>query len=114
MRYLDIDKIEADMVLVKPIYDANGSVLLAANKKLTTHYINRIKNMGYRKLYVYDKYEESKERIYYEEVISEELRRDAVYNLKTLNIDAVTFYANRLVDEIACHTSMYKFVISTL
>lgn len=106
MRYLDIDKVQPDMILVKPIYNDDGQILLAANKKLTQHYLNRIKKMGYLKLYVYDKYEEDTKERYYNEVLSEELRRDAVHNLKTLNLDAVTFYANRIVDELVSQSDI--------
>lgn len=101
MRFLDINKIEPGMILVKPIYDKNGNILLQSNTKITSHYLNKIKGLGFQKLYVYDKFDsELSKDIVYGEVVSEKLRQDAIKNLKTLNLDAVTFYANQLVSEL--------------
>lgn len=97
MRYLDINEIREGMMLVRPIYSNRGIKLLGANTCLTKHHINRIKALGYERLYVFEN-ESIVEK--YEEVLSESLRVKAIKGLKTLNLDAVTFLANQMVGEL--------------
>ena len=53
MKYLPIDQVQDGMVLVRPIFDDRGKLMLNSNTRLTAHFIRRIKSMGFEKIYVY-------------------------------------------------------------
>ena len=106
MKYLPIDQVQDGMVLVRPIFDDRGKLMLNSNTKLTAHFIRRIKSMGFEKIYVYEKYDDEVEERFYKEVLSEDLRMKAARSLKHLNIDAVTFYATEIVNELTSQSDI--------
>ncbi len=96
MRYVRVENLEKGMVLVYTLYDNNEKILLKANKKLTSTYINRIQQMDVPGLYVF----EDNEIETHEPIISEKTRIKAIKSLKGLNIDDCVFIANTIVEEI--------------
>lgn len=97
MRYLPIEKIQENSILATPIYNSNGAILLNANTALKRSFINRLTQMGYAGLYIYD---DISKDVVVNELISEELRMKTIKSLKTLNLDACRVLANDLVDEL--------------
>lgn len=61
MRKLTPDKIEADMVLAKPIEDSDGKVLLGTGATISTRLISRIAEMDIPFIYVEGDPESSQE-----------------------------------------------------
>ena len=97
MRFIRVDKLEPGMVTVRPIYNENGTLMLATNHTLTESNIRQIKMLQYGGVYVFDKYTMYET---YDEIISDRERQQAVDALKTINIDKVLYYTNKLVDEM--------------
>ena len=97
MHYVPIDNVNVGMTTVKNIYDNRGILLLSSNKKLSHDNINKIKQLGYQGLYIYDnlsKYEDFKE------IINEETRINSINSLKSLDLDLITYYANEIVNSL--------------
>lgn len=97
MHFVPIDKLSVNDIIVKPIYDERGILLLNSNKNLTQYNIDKIKHLGYQGLYIYDSLSKFDE---FKEVINEAERREAIKSLKTLNLDAVTYFANTIVNSL--------------
>ena len=97
MHFVPIDKVEPGMITVKRIYDENGVLMLNSNKILTIYNIEKIKNLGYLGLYIYDELS-SLDSV--KDIIDEKTRRQAIKSLKVFNLDAVTFCANSIVNSL--------------
>ena len=54
MRIMSIEKVEPGMKVGRSIYGANGKTLLANGVKLTSRYIERIKELGIVVMYIFD------------------------------------------------------------
>lgn len=96
MRYVKLQDLKQDMVLVYTLYDNNEKVLLKSNTRLIPAYIARIQQMDMDGLYVF----ENDEIIEYNPIVSEQTRIKAIKGLKRLNIDECIFVANSIVEEI--------------
>ena len=96
MRYVKLQDLKQDMVLVYTLYDNNEKVLLKSNTRLIPAYIARIQQMDMDGLYVF----ENDEIINCNPIISEKMRIKAIKSLKRLNIDECIFVANSIVEEI--------------
>lgn len=96
MRYVKLQDLKQDMVLVYTLYDNNEKVLLKSNTRLIPAYIARIQQMDMDGLYVF----ENDEIINCNPIISEKTRLKAIKGLKRLNIDECIFVANSIVEEI--------------
>lgn len=97
MRFVRVDKLEPGMVTVRPIYNENGTLMLATNHTLTETNIRQIKTLQYSGIYVFDQYTKYET---YDEIISEKERQQAIDALETINIDKVLYYTNKIVDEM--------------
>ncbi len=102
MRYIDIKNLKPDMVLATTLYDNNENLLLKANHKLTVHNINRIQQLNFDGLYIY----EDNEIGTHNELISEHTRIKTLKALKHLNIEKCLYLANKIVDEIRSNDSL--------
>src|SRR4051812_24009941 len=47
VRILNIEHVEAGMVLARPVYDGAGTILLGAGVELTSGYLGRLTELGY-------------------------------------------------------------------
>ena len=97
MRYLPIEKIQENAILANPIFNENGAILLSANTVLKRSFLNRLIQLGYSGLYIYDSVSEGVDM---KELLSEELRLKTIRALKTLDLDACRVMANAIVDEL--------------
>ena len=97
MRYLPIHRIKENTLLAMPIYNESGGVLLNANTPLKRDYLNRLMQLGFSGLYIYD---EISSDVEVETLISEQLKGDTLRALKDFNIDSCRAMAHGIVDEI--------------
>src|SRR5680860_1342688 len=107
MRIMSIEKVEPGMKVGRPIYGANGKTLLANGVKLTSRYIERIKELGIAVVYIYD---ESVGEIQVDDVISEKTRfeaikvtKEAMENIKlnpALNLARINEAVNDIINEL--------------
>lgn len=81
MRFLSIDNVVPGSRLAKPLYGAQGVVLLRHNVELTEALLYRLKGLGYTGLYIED---ELSEGIIIEDVVDERLRLETAYRLEEL------------------------------
>jgi HD-GYP domain-containing protein (c-di-GMP phosphodiesterase class II) len=86
MRYIDISLLRPGMIVGKNLYNENNQMLLGKDTVIRPEYIPKIKELGYSGLYIMD--EESKD-IEIKEIISMDLRIDAVKKLKKAFISEV-------------------------
>lgn len=103
MHFVPINKISVNDVIIKPIYDERGILLLNSNIPLTKTNIEKIKQLGYQGLYIYDNLSKFDE---FKEVIDEQQRREAIKSLKILNLDAVAYFANTIVNSLINRNNM--------
>lgn len=107
MRLISLDKVTGNMKLARSIYRGNGEKLLGQGTGLTSEYVNRLKELGYASVYVYD---ELLNDITFDEIISEKTRLQAfecmqglMNNVKkgrTINVGAVKNIVDNIVDEV--------------
>ena len=97
MRYVIIDDVRPGMVLGRPIYDFASQALLSEGKELSQELIAKLKKRGYPGVYIDDDWSKD---IDIEEIISMELRSNAVKSLRELDMDATLEAAKQMVDQI--------------
>ena len=97
MRYVIIDDVRPGMVLGRPIYDFASQALLSEGKELSQELIAKLKKRGYPGVYIDDDWSKD---IDIEEIISMELRSNAVKSLRELDMDATLEVAKQMVDQI--------------
>lgn len=97
MRYLPIHQIKEDSILAIPVYNDSGSILLNANTVLKHAYIAKLSALGYAGLYIYDGISDG---IVVQELLSEQIKRNTVSALKSLNLDSCRLMAHSIVDEL--------------
>ena len=81
MRYMKFEQVKEGMVVGQDIYDGDGCLLIAKDLVLNADYIENLKRMGFAGLYVRD---ELTEEIDIKDVISPEVRREAVREVREL------------------------------
>lgn len=81
MRYVTIEKVTEGSYLAKPIYNAQGSILLSEHFQLTNVYLKKLKELGFLGLYIDD---EISKDIVIEELVNEKLRIDTVAKLEKI------------------------------
>lgn len=111
MRIMSIEKVEPGMQVGRSIYGANGKTLLTNGVKLTSRYIERIKELGIAVVYIYD---ESVGDIQVDDVISEKTRfeaikvtKEAMANIKlnpALNLASISEAVNDIINELLNNT----------
>ena len=84
LKYVESKNLKPNMRLVFTLYDDNEHVLLKANNKLTSTLINRIKQLGFDGLYIYDVGEQIN---YNSQILSDETRQKAISCLKNMDTD---------------------------
>lgn len=96
MKYITIDNLTKDMICANPIYDKNNVLLIRGNKKLDERHIKRLKNNKLKGIYIYDnKLIES-----YKNIKSEEDRIKMLNKSELLNLDAVLYLSNEIVNNM--------------
>ncbi len=102
MRFLTIDKVVPGSRLAKPLYGAQGVILLRENVKLTEAILTRLIAHGYTGLYIED---EISEGIVINDVVDEGLRLKTASRLETImnqngNIAEMAPLISEIVDNI--------------
>ncbi|WP_051207382.1 HD-GYP domain-containing protein [Butyrivibrio sp. AE3006] len=96
MRYVSARQLKPGMVLSNNLYDDNDKVLLKANTELSQAYINRIQQMDFDGIYIFEEGDIETAR----QIVSNETRMKAINKLKKLDLNACQFLANSIVNEI--------------
>ncbi len=78
MRLVNVNDIEEGMILGKPIYSGEN-LLLQEGVKLKKRYKQKIQDLGYNNIYIQD---ELLQDLEINEIVNDELRREAVSNIK--------------------------------
>jgi HD-GYP domain-containing protein (c-di-GMP phosphodiesterase class II) len=118
MRRILLENISSGMRLAKPLYSAEGQVLLNAGTHLTERYVQRLKEMDVTYIYIED---ELTQDIDIPDVISERARIESVVAAKNLmdkvrlgkSVDAMQAKktTNMLVDELCrSHGTLMNFI----
>lgn len=118
MRRILLENISSGMTLAKPLYSADGLVLLNAGLELTERYVRRLKEMDITYIYIED---DLTQGIDIPDVVSEQARVESIASAKKLmekvklgkNIDATSAKktTNTLVDELCrSHGMLMNFV----
>ncbi len=81
MRYLHIDKVVPGSYLARPLYNAQGAIMLRERYELTECIIKRLKEYGFTGLYIEDKISEG---ITIDDIIDEQLKVEAKIKLETI------------------------------
>lgn len=102
MRYVAIENVKEGTYLAKPIYNAQGSILLSENFRLTNVYLDKLKELGFLGLYIED---EISKDIIIEEAVSDKLRIDTLTRLKRIvedtgNFEELTPCISGIVDSV--------------
>lgn len=79
MRLVNLDELEEGMMLAKPVYSETGTILLREGAKLKSHYKPKLEELGYSNIYIQD---ELLKDLDVNEIVSEEIRRESVSNIK--------------------------------
>ena len=108
MRKVPVDLVKPGMYLARSIIDSEGVVLLRAGVELDELYLNRLRSLGIRNIYVRDENFGDTDEV--EDVISEETRINTVrmvkktfsqlQNQRKINTAALRQTVNNLLDEI--------------
>ncbi len=107
MRYLPLDEISEEMRLARPIFNSDGRVLLSNGVKLSKTYLERLRAMGYERLYVY---QDDGKQTDFTTSISDQTTGEAILSVKEsfakaskrqqLNIKQVNEVIDYILDEI--------------
>lgn len=111
MRFIQMNKITPGMTLGKPIYDSNGIKILSENQSLTAEHISRITALGYSGLYIVDQISSD---IAVKEVISSQIKNQAIQSLKNLFVASPTSDISTYQDEINFLRDTLEQVINEL
>lgn len=107
MRYVTCNNLKPNMIIANTLYDNNENILLRANKKLTPTTLNRIKNLNYEGIYIYEHND-----VVSTPLVSEEVRMKTIKNLKKINLDECLYLANSIVDEIRSNENLIMETVS--
>ena len=102
MKYVPINELKSGMIIANTLYNNSGTILLNANKSLTNAIITGLKSLGFNGLYIYDSMNEET----YEMLLDDDIRINAIKNLKHINIDNCLFIANKITNEILAKPDM--------
>lgn len=92
-----MDDVKPGMILGRDIYDFAARTLLSEGKELSQDLIERLKQRGYPGVYIDDEWSRD---IHVEEIISMELRANAVTSLRELDMDATMEASKKIVEQI--------------
>lgn len=99
MRLVSVDNLKPELLLARSIFDSFGRVLLRKGTSLTVSYIQRLKDLHYKSVYVDDGIPES---FIIDDVVSEGIRAEAVKVTKEslLNVKAGKSFQERKIKQI--------------
>ena len=97
IRAINIEKVEPGMFLGQTICDENGRKLVLKDKELTEFSIEKLKELGFKNVYVEDKIGEEFQN---KDVFSDELKRKMSDDLKRLDITSTIENAKSIVETI--------------
>lgn len=95
MKYTPIENIQNGDILAMTIFNNDCNILLTANSELTNSNIRRIKNLGFKGLYIYD--DNTNVNI---DLLSDDIRQKALKSLKHINIDDCLYIANAITNKL--------------
>lgn len=95
MRYVNINNIKAGDTLAVTVF-SDCNILLAANNELTERNIEHIKALGFKGLYIFEKSDSN----IHKDLLSDDIRLQAMKNLKHINIDDCLYIANSITNSI--------------
>ena len=96
MRYSFIENIKENDILAKTVFADDCTPLLAANTRLTKRNIYRLGNLGFKGLYIYDDTDNADQA----DLLSDDVRQQALKSLKHINIDDCLFVANTITNNV--------------
>ncbi len=119
MRIISVENLEPGMEIGRSIHGANAETLLAAGIKLTSKFIDRLKELGITAIYIRD---EAVGEIEIDDVISEKTRLEALKitkevmsNIKldpsSVDIQMVNEVVNNIIDELLANRDMVVNVL---
>lgn len=91
MRFISTDQITEGMTLSKNLYDSSFKLLLRSGNKLTSRYIQRIRDLGYQGIYILD---DLSSDIEIPDVIYDDLRVEAFLTVKEACLHAYHYSKN--------------------
>ncbi len=97
VKFVRTKNIIPGMVTARSICNESGNLLLAANHTITNTNIRQIRALEYAGIYIYDKYSDYE---FFDEIITQQERVQAATALKTIDIDKVIYYTNKIVNEM--------------
>mgnify|MGYP002762806428 FL=1 len=103
MRYISKDNLKEGMILATTLYDRHGNRLLAPNVVLTGTYINRIRNMNFEGVYIFDELSSS---IIGHQVISQQTYQQSIDVVSGGNYDDCMLAANCIVEDLLSSESV--------
>ena len=95
MRYVTIDKIKPGNILAKTVFNNDCNILLSSNNILTDRNINTLKSLGFTGLYIFDHTDDKTV-----DLLSDEIRQQALRDLQHINIDDCLYIANVITNNI--------------
>jgi len=111
MRYIDIGMLKPGMMLGKSLYNENNHMLLKEGNIIKEDYIIKIYGLGYPGLYIMD---EESEGIEIKEVISFDLRIDAVKKLKQVFIASEAGDIEKIGEKINAISALIEKVVDKI
>lgn len=108
MRYVTIKNIKPGMIVARPLSDEKGNVLINSGNKLSPTIYNRIQSMEIQGLYIED---EISRGIEIENLISPELKRNAMKALMNNDINTAISYAHEIVNDLKRKESLQVNII---
>lgn len=96
MKYTPIENIKENDILAMSIFNDDCNILLAANSRLSATNIQRIKDLRFRGLYIYDDSTDSVNI----DLLSDSVRQNTLKSLKHINIDDCLYIANTITNNI--------------
>ena len=96
MKFVKVEELTPGMTIARSIYTGRG-LMLVANKKLTPEIIHILNRNNYTGAYVYDENSNYEE---FSEIIPDILRIKGEVAIEDVNIDAIVYVSNQIVDEL--------------
>jgi HD-GYP domain-containing protein (c-di-GMP phosphodiesterase class II) len=97
MRKVPVSALQPGLGLAKSVYGANNEVYLQTGAILTARYIQKLKELGFSSVYVYDPVLQDVEIPEATDVIHEETRREAVGQIRNLLLETASSHAKAVL-----------------
>lgn len=96
MRFVSVEKVIDDMVIAKDLFRADGTIVLGKGVKLKGRYIDRIKELGIKHIYIEDN---TIPEVIVKDIVKEETRQDGIVLIKNV-MDNLTLSDHISVEEV--------------